>query len=347
MEDGYHGFIDGGQLMKDIKKEVIMKERKGAVLVFGLFFILILFAMMGYMYEIGRMSIAKIRAQNAADASAMAAQAVLSNLRNIATTHYATCDIFRKIAVTSSKVCALNYHLLWYYSWDKKDVYIKNLPDETSEEYVKNYHRFLHLQDFGVTRFLAAYDSKIFFRDFLKEEAKNDFNKIKTRMRVAGNWLSFYNIYNENVLEDDESGFVIISFNKEPSWSPDDYKVDYGNEVKGPLNNPDDEKEMDKKLGRAYSKAFVVIPPSKFLMRTFFTRNWAMVGSIKEPYAFLENVPLYIRAEAAAGSREFPLSYGINTPLGFVGQRFNWYFPEIVPTIKVENEPLKDYWPYH
>jgi hypothetical protein len=25
----------------------------------------------------------------------------------------------------------------------------------------------------------------------------------------------------------------------------------------------------------------------------------------------------------------------------------NWYFPEIIPVIKVENSPISDQWPYH
>lgn len=324
-----------------------MKHRKGAVLVFGIFFILMLFAMMGYMYEIGRMSIAKIRAQNAADASAMGAQVILSNLRNIATTHYVTSDIFRKIAVTSSYMPVYYFHRLWYYSWEKKDVYIKNLPDATSENYVKEYHRWLHLQDFAVTRLLASYDSKIFFRDFLKKEAKNNFAKVKGRMRNISLWLGYYNILEDNPVEKNEYGYVTISFNREPSWAPGEYRINYEEEVKGPLNNEEHERQMDKKLGRAYSKAFVILPPSQFLMRTFFTRNWAEVGSISEPFKSLEGLPLYIRAEAAGGAKEIELQYGINTPIGFIGQKFNWYFPEIIPTIKVEGEPIKDYWPYH
>jgi hypothetical protein len=333
-----------------------MKKRKGAVLVFGILFMLIMFAVMGYLWEVGRMSIAKIKAQNAADASAMGAQAVLSNLRNIATTHYMVGDLFRRVAVTASNTQPPLFHALWMYSWYKKDVYVRDLPDEKAAKIVKAYHFFFHVQDFAVTRFLAAYDSKIFFRDFIKKEAKNDFKITRKMMRFVSTAIGFLNIHGlgDNMIEPGEIGWSVVKFGKFPGWAPGGLKVDYAAEVEGPGGGPirsaSDEKEMDKKLGRAYTEAYVILPPSNFLMRTFIVRNWGNIKAIKEPFSFLEKIPFIIKADAAAGPRMLEVDVGPPRSIPGIGRlrvEGNWYFPEIIPVIKVENSPISDQWPYH
>ncbi len=339
-----------------------MKRRRGAILVFGIFFMLIVFAVMGYVYEMGRMTIAKMRAQNAADASAMGAQTVLSNLRNIATTHYMTADLFRRIAVTTtSKNFPLSmpwlYIYLIGYSWNKKDLFVSDLPDETAENLVKLYHFLFHIQDFAVTRMLAAYDSKIFFRDFIKEEAENHFPVTRNRMKLVAWVMGYLNLYGENQVEGDEIGWVNLKFDKNsPGWAPPGLRVDYGEEVDGPhphrrIKNKHDEIEMNKKLGRAYSESYVVIPPSNFLMRTFVSRNWGKIGAIKEPFSFLEGFPFVVRSDAASGPKEFYIRVGLpeNIPLiGWLQEDGYWSFPQLIPTIRVEgNNPIEGQWPYH
>ncbi|MEN3044682.1 MAG: Tad domain-containing protein [Candidatus Hydrothermales bacterium] len=339
-----------------------MKRTRGAVLVFGIFFMLIIFAVMGYFYEMGRLTLAKIRAQNAADASAMGAQTVLSNLRNTATTHYMVADIFRRIAVTTTH---RNFPLsmpwlfsyLTFYSWYKKDLFVNNLPDDTVSTLVKLYHFMFHIQDFAVTRMLAAYDSKIFFRDFIKEEAENEFSRTRNIMRYVSFVLGYLNLYMDNQLEGNELGFVRLRFDKEgPDWAPEGLKVDYGEEVNGPhphrrIRNKNDEIEINKKLARAYSEAYVLVPPSNFLMRTFFSRNWGKIGAIREPFSFIEGMYLPVRTDAAAGPKEFYIRIGLPTSIPIIGNLSEdgyWSFPQLIPTIKVEGQnPIEGQWPYH
>jgi len=337
----------GGKIMK----------RKGAVLVFGIFFVLIIFAVMGYVYEMGRLTVAKMRAQNAADASAMGAQTVLSNLRNIATTHYMVEDLFRRIAVTSSKALPWTYIGMTTYSWYKKDLFVQDLPDNEIERLVKMYHFIFHIQDFAVSRLLAAYDSKIFFRDYLKEEAKNRFRQTRSIMEYVAYLLAYFNLYDDNQVEGNEYGFVTLKFDDSgPDWAPPGLRVDYGKEVDGPphghgIRNIPDERYINKKLGRAYAQAFVVIPPSNFLMRTFLARNWGNIRSINEPFRFLERMWLPVRTDAASGPKEIKIEIGVPRSIPFIGMLSEdgyWYFPQLIPTIKVEGQsPIEGQWPYH
>jgi len=333
-----------------------MKRKKGAILVFGIFFILIVFAVMGYVYEMGRMTVAKMRAQNAADASAMGAQTVLSNLRNIATTHYMVSDLFRRIAVTTSKGMPWTYIGMIGYSWNKKDVFIGDLPDNNIEYFIKTYHFLFHIQDFAVSRLLAAYDSKIFFRDYLKEEAENHFSQTRNIMRYVAYSLAYFNLYDDNQVEGNEYGWVTLKFDKSaPDWAPPGLRVDYGEEVDGPnghrIRNIADERYINRKLGRAYAQAYVIIPPSNFLMRTFLARNWGNIKSIKEPFKFLEGMWLPVRTDAAAGPKEIPIEVGLPRSIPLIGMLREdgfWYFPQLIPTIRVEGEnPIEGQWPYH
>ncbi len=333
-----------------------MKKKRGAVLVFGIFFMLIVFAVMGYVYEMGRMTIAKMRAQNAADAAAMGAQTVLSNLRNIATTHYMTEDLFRRIAVTASKTMPYLYIGMIGYSWNKKDLFVDDLPDNTIQNLVKLYHFLFHVQDFAVSRLLAAYDSKIFFRDYLKEEAERHFSQTRNIMKYVGFWLGFLNLYFDNQVEGNEIGWVQVRFDKNgPDWAPPGLRVDYGEEVDAPpggrIRNIAHERYINRKLGRAYAQAYIFIPPSNFLMRTFLSRNWGRIGAIREYFSSLEGMWLPVRTDAAAGPKEFYISIGVPQSIPWIGSLSEdgyWSFPQLIPTIKVEGEnPIEGQWPYH
>ncbi len=333
-----------------------MKKRKGAILVFGIFFMLIVFAIMGYVYEMGRMTIAKMRAQNAADAAAMGAQTVLSNLRNYATTHYMVADFFRRIAVTSSQLENYTFYGLILRSWQIEDVFVGKLAkDNRASDLVKFYHFMFHIQDFAVSRFLAAYDSKIFFRDFIKEEARNHFPKTRKMMQIVSFMLGEMNLAGENQVEGNERGLAIVRFGKYPDWAGG-LKVDYEAEVDRPgpsLSTLAFEKEINKRLGRAYAQAYVEVPPSNFLMRTFFTRNWGNIVSIRENFAGLEEFVPVVRADAAAGPKEIEVRLGVPSSIGNIpgiGTLYEsgyWAFPQLIPTIKVPEEPVEDQWPYH
>ncbi len=159
-----------------------MKKRKGVITVVGVFVIFIMLALLSYIYEMGRLTIGKIKVQNASDAAAAAGAAVYSNVRNNATVDYALMEIYKEAAENAAKwqyaITDLGV-ITGYYKREFKptdepnvnSIYtgtaganaLKNiLGVNRMRDLIADYHKAFRVQDGMVTRFLTAYEAHIF-----------------------------------------------------------------------------------------------------------------------------------------------------------------------------------------
>ena len=163
------------------KGGVKMKKRKGVVTIMGIFMIIIMLALLSYLYEMGRLTVAKIKAQNAADAAAAAGAIVYSNVRNNATVDYSLMKIYKEAAENAAKwqyaITDLGI-LSGYYQRDWQPNNEGNVRVVTrtagarilrsilgvnrGRDLIAAYHKAFRVQDGMVTRFLATYEDHIF-----------------------------------------------------------------------------------------------------------------------------------------------------------------------------------------
>ncbi len=173
--------VNLGEEKESEKGGVKMKKREGVVTIMGIFMIIIMLALLSYLYEMGRLTVAKIKAQNAADAAAAAGAIVYSNVRNNATVDYSLMKIYKEAAENAAKwqyaLADLGILSAYYEKdWEPKDEVNINVVSRTpgaavlrsilgvskGKDLIAAYHKAFRIQDGMVTRFLAAYEDHIF-----------------------------------------------------------------------------------------------------------------------------------------------------------------------------------------
>ncbi|GEM_PF-5431294 len=150
---------------------MVRENRRGVVLVMGVFLIFILFGVFSYIYETGRLTIAKIKAQNAADAAAAAGQIVYSNMRNNASTNYALMEIYEDMAKNAALWQYAKFMVALKRAYHQKDWNARSSERKLNEDELIHIHHAFHVQDACVTRYFASYESKVFkFRGIYSPE---------------------------------------------------------------------------------------------------------------------------------------------------------------------------------
>ncbi len=145
-------------------------RQRGFIMALGIFMIAILISTLAYLYEVGRLTTAKIMAQNAADAGAKTGALVFASYRNMMTTDHALMDLWRRVAENAA-------HYQGRFFWGalggtaiKRRDGAYQQADEFPRDadrlgYVRDlrrlYHAAFRVQDAAVTRFFAAHQTKV------------------------------------------------------------------------------------------------------------------------------------------------------------------------------------------
>lgn len=261
-------------------------NRKGVVLVMGVFLIFILFGVFSYIYETGRITIAKIKAQNAADAAAAAGQIVYSNMRNNASVNYALEEIYDSMAHNAAR---------WQYAmflralkkvYHQRDWNVRNDEKKLVEDEWRRIHHAFHVQDACVTRFFTSYESKaVKFRGIYSPD--------HVRKYILDHWIKDvvnYNLYFVPDLDDASKVPILMPYLWKPAsiYSPTKYPFvmpwmsginyptnsrfpDYSNRDDYVKVNYEEELQLDK-LGRFFARVRVYLAPTIF--EKFINMNW-------------------------------------------------------------------------
>ena len=353
-----------------------MKNRKGVVLVMGIFLIFILFGVFSYIYETGRLTIAKIKAQNAADAAAAAGQIVYSNMRNNAQVNYALMELYDKMAKNAARWQYAMFMKALKKVYHDKDWTLRNDEKRLVEDEWKAIHHAFHVQDACVSRFFASYESKVVkFRGIYAPQRVREY----IVKRGANTWIKDIVNYNLFPVPDEEeamanptlfpflwkpvtlggivskkypfitpwmSGINYPTNNRFPDYSgSSDYvRVDYDREL-----------QLDR-LGRFFARVRVYLTPTVF--EKFITMNWLKQWNFHiTPPGFG-----YIYATAAAQPKVFSNNsvyiynvthlpnFMLSIPIsGIMGEQDRYFGQPFWPDIPFGLLPKSDnfewYWP--
>lgn len=348
-------------------------KRSGVVLVMGVFLIFILFGVFSYIYETGRITIAKIKAQNAADAAAVAGQIVYSNMRNNASTNYALTQIYDKMSKNAArwqyaiflKALKKAYHER---DWMVRQSHVWNL---LKEEW-KNVHHAFHVQDACVSRYFAAYESKVFkFRGIYQPQ--------RVREYILDKWIRDVVNYNLYPVPDEEDVMTdpmlmpylwkpvtipLLATRKYPFVTPWMSGINYRSNNRFPDYSSnsnyvqvDYEQELQlSHLGRFFARVRVYLTPTVF--EKFINMNWL------NRWNFYITPPGlgYIYATAAAQPRVFGNNkvyiynvthlpnFMLSIPItGIMGEQDRYFGMPVWPEANIGILPGSDnfnwYWP--
>ncbi len=352
-----------------------MKNRKGVVLVMGIFLIFILFGVFSYIYETGRLTIAKIKAQNAADAAAAAGQIVYSNMRNNAQVNYALMELYDKMAKNAARWQYAMFMKALKKVYHDKDWNPRSDEKRLVEDEWKAIHHAFHVQDACVTRFFASYESKVVkFRGIYSPQRVKDYI-VKKRVNT---WIKDVVKYNLLPVPDEEDAMKNpilwaslwkpltlpgISTRKYPFITPwmsgivyrNSQFPDYSGNSKYVPVDYKSELQLDR-LGRFFARVRVYLTPTVF--EKFITMDW-----LKKWNFYLTPPGLsYIYATAAAQPRVFNDNtiyiynvthlphFMLSVPVsGIMGEQDRYFGHPLWPDIPFGFLPKSDnfewYWP--
>ena len=348
-------------------------NRKGVVLVMGVFLIFILFGVLSYIYETGRITVAKIKAQNAADAAAAAGQIVYSNMRNNASTNYALEEIYDSMAQNAAR---------WQYAmflkalkkvYHERDWMVRNDEKKIVEDEWKRAHHAFHVQDACVTRFFASYESKaVKFRGIYQPNL--------VRKYILDKWIKDvvnYNLYPVPDLDDAMQDPTLFPYLWKPltnalfgaskkypfimpwmsgiNYPSNSHFPDYSSNSDYVQVNYKQELQPDK-LGRFFARVRVYLAPTVF--EKFINMNWLNQWNFQITPPGLG----YIYATAAAQPRTFKdnkvyvynvthlPNFMLSIPIsGIMGEKDQYFGKPIWPDINFGILPSSSnfnwYWP--
>ncbi len=153
------------------------KRSQGFVAAIGIFMIAILVSTLAYIFEVGRILSAKIEAQNAADAGALAGAYVFAGLRNTMILENALMDLWMEVAENAAHNEA---NFFWAATggvgfapgrsfvrgaYQLADEDVGDYNNRNDLEFIRDmrrmYHRAFRVQDAAVTRFLAVHQTRV------------------------------------------------------------------------------------------------------------------------------------------------------------------------------------------
>ncbi len=373
-----HSLVSGEAVRTD-EEVFTMKDRKGVLLVMGVFLILIFFGVFSYLYETGRITIAKMKAQNAADAAAAAGQVVYSNMRNNASTHYALMDIYDKMAKNAAVWQYGKFMLALKTAYHKRDWMVRNDEKKIVKDEWKAYHHAFHVQDACVTRYMAAFESKaVDFRDIYNKKQLRDYTEKFAKEVVDYN--IFHVVDNDEVSQFPALWLRLWNYLPETPLNPwhyypfvaplsgldlkHDHLPDYSSGSSSYLPvNYEAELGLDK-LGRYMGRVRIRLMPTPF--ERFLNMNWlrhwhwwlpnrqVYATAAAQPETFDKN-KIYIYNVTHLPQLMFPFPFAFREKNIYFGMtfspswsfsflpashEFNWYRPQIAPVMQSQtNKP--------